>query len=232
MEEDELPTSRKRSRSAYSDKSSSSVATISTAASRSHSPHMRHPSSYNDDYMTSQPEPETDTTRTRTGKRQRASLSGGSSDERMANDRNTRRRHLSTSPDERGRKRGRSHTRKRNRPRERSHGTRMSDLSLNGRQQSRSKSITPKPNDDMRVRQSPLRRARSVSRSRSPYQRNGGTERRHNRSPKRGSHHHHQQQHHQQSRAHGSSHKPRSFREQSLSPYSKRLALTQAMGGR
>jgi hypothetical protein len=209
--DDDAPSTggAKRSRSAESGYSSSSVSTISTAISRSPTPHPR------DEYMTSQnlhmsgatllgdapplPPPN------RLGRKRRRSSSEDDEDEDEGGssevERNTRRRHNVSSPHERGRAS----------ERERGAGGRhRGDDGDRGGDGPR-EPLSPSPR--ARRRNDGERRR---SRSRSPYRR----EQRGRASDGRRVEPEQQQQHRQ------------TFppRKRSMSPYSKRLALTAAMG--
>jgi hypothetical protein len=195
--------------------------------------------------MTSQPAVVDDSdvlpSHTHPRKRRHSSSSRYTHDSYEEGDRNTRRRRRSTSPDERGRRRGRSGQ---HRLREQSHSeaadhrptsTHMRDYSSGSGGEERARSIedveASRPRDSTRGgRRMPASGRRSRSRSRSPAGRshggNVGHERPRYRSPRK------REDRMGGRRPFNNFNKAPPARERSLSPYSKRIALTQAMGGR
>ncbi|KAF1809978.1 hypothetical protein P152DRAFT_461058 [Eremomyces bilateralis CBS 781.70] len=217
-----LERARHRSRSPQSHKekrrsrspsvsSATSVSTISTNQSRSRSPTHSPNRHDSDDYMTSQRPSKFPSVDRMHRKRRRGSSSGHmSSDDDLApsshhDDRNTRRRRASTSPHSRGRRRSRS------RDSERRSWRRSSSRSRGNSRRRRSASRgrhRPK---------APERDRRDESLSRSPVRR---TNKAH--SPER-----YHKPAGRQVQPEGT--RPPPPKERSLSPYSRRIALTQAM---
>ena len=217
----------KRSGSAESAYSSSSVSTVSTALSRSRSPRAR------DEYMTSQnlhmsgatllgetpPLPPPPASPRRPAKRRRDESEDESEDEAEGSsdlERNTRRRHNASSPHERGRAPERTRGGG-------NHG-REDDRGGDGRREPLPRSPSPSP-PAARRRSGDERGSRS--RSRSPYrarrrdgERGAGGERGRGFDGRRGG----------GRESPPPSQQQRFPRKRSMSPYSKRLALTQAMG--
>lgn len=206
-DDDMIAHPRKRSRS-VSSYSSSSVSTISTNRSptRSPSPH-RHEASKRTRRPAHSPAGDDRKRRRRSVSSSAASYSDRN-DKPPAKERNTRRRRSSFSPGERGRPRSRSFVSNHNGPsRSRSRGFERSVSPFSKRAHA-----VPRLSPVRRPRsRSPRRRA--VPPSREPV---GAPDRPHRPPPD------------------AAGPPPPSFRQRSLSPYSKRLALTQSMnmGGR
>jgi len=199
---DDVNPHRKRSRS-ESSMSTSSVSTISTTASRSPSP-SKHPD--HDEYMTSQQVHSRHSSHKPNGKRRRRSSSAESRSSDMDVDRNTRRRRKSVSPVQRGRRRSRP------------------DSGMDGVRNSRSRSGSRSGRGSRRISRSPRRdedmRRPMEAGSRSPFEH--GRDGRDKRDGKKWGRRQEEQKVRYQPRP----------RERSMSPYSKRLALTQAMNVR
>lgn len=215
-------TSRKRS---VSTSSYSSVSTISTAASasRSPSPHHHHvPSDRIATLQYSHDHPPRDITSSHTKKRRRRSMSQETEDSDAytsqqlhhhrspKEERNTRRRRSSRSPIERGRPRSRLPSADEEK-RTRSHSTSESRERERGHGHGRGRG-----NGHAKRRPHSQSHSHLRSRSRPPFQR-GGQENGFNGSRENGR---------------GARPQRSALRERSLSPYSKRLALTQAMNTR
>ncbi|KAH0543606.1 hypothetical protein FGG08_002044 [Glutinoglossum americanum] len=219
------PMSRKRSRSVSS---YSSVSTISTTLSMT--PPSRR-SIHKDEYFhLSQRSPPPVPVRSSARKRQRSisssmSYSSFSSyeDRRPASEgpnRNTRRKHGSSSPGERGRRRSRSRSVERNRTSNRHDRSRSVQLSRVARNR---RSLTPEgPRGDFQ--RNGTRRDQKM-RDRSPFQDNWRLRADHRDNDRYGSSSHRVDENRMQ-RDTKRAHVPR---DRSLSPFSKRLALTQAL---
>ncbi|KAF2673220.1 hypothetical protein BT63DRAFT_451253 [Microthyrium microscopicum] len=206
MDRDDIASPRKRSRSADS---SDSISTISTNRSRTHSP--RRPRE--DEYMTSQAEGPAP--RNGNGKRRRSPSYISVSEESDHEDRNTRRRRNVKSPERRGRGRERSSS--------------SADHRIRGRY-TPSRSITPgKPRRRLSPSYVPEQelKVREREKSRSPY-RGSGRKKEDNRDWKN----RRDDKQTNWQRESSPKRETRPVRERSLSPFSKRLALTHAMAGR
>ena len=205
----EHPADRRSTRST----SSSSVSTISTALS--HSPHDRHHRPQSDRRMTTRsPSRSSDNPRKRT----RLSTSSSSYSSRSSYDaqrsvavtdrRNTRRRHSSRSPEQRGRRRSRSE--------ERRNMSSSIDPRGSSRQRQRSTSFQRNTRPRAALNRDDARRYPAASQmSRAVPERKGQTSAKSTDLPRFG-------------RNGARRPSPRGM-ERSLSPFSKRLALTQAM---
>jgi hypothetical protein len=199
---------RKRSRSGSS-MSTSSVSTISTAASRSPG-RSKHPD--HDEYMTSQQVQSRHSSHKPNGKRRRRSSSAESRNSDMDVDRNTRRRRKSVSPVQRGRRRSRT------------------DSGMDGARNSRSRSDSRSGRASKRISRSP-RRDEDMRR---PMKSGSGSPPEHGRGIPAGRDWRDRRDENRtgwRKEEHKVRYPPQP-RERSMSPFSKRLALTQAMNVR